>query len=72
MKKVTTYHIDIVCQNRDDAIMFYNMNLGRLNNLQEHGMGDGVGIMHYRECPNPATKPIRIPSPSNQKMEGTL
>lgn len=35
-------------------------------------MGEGIGIMHYRECPNPGTKPIQIPKPSNQKMKGKL
>ena len=72
MKKVTTYHIDITCIERDDAVLFRDMCLSRLKNLAKHGMGEGIGIMHYRECPNPGTKPIQIPKPSNQKMEGKL
>lgn len=48
------------------------MNRNHLREKASKGLGDGISILSHRELPNGAMNPIKVPSPSNQKMEVAL
>jgi len=45
------------------------MNRNHLRKKAKQGLGDGISILSHRELPNGVMPPIKVPSPSNQKME---
>jgi hypothetical protein len=67
MKKIT-YHVEIVCLNEADAVEVRELNRSHLREKASQGLGDGISIMSHRELPNGVMPPIKVPSPSNQKM----
>lgn len=67
MKK-TTYHIEIVCLNEADAVEVRELNRSHLRQKASRGLGDGISIMSHRELPNGVMPPIKVPSPTNQKL----
>ena len=69
-KDRTTYHIDIVCLDQQDAVEVRELAREHLRQKAKVGEGDGIFIMSHRELPNPGSvKPIKVPSPSNKKIE---
>jgi hypothetical protein len=67
-----TYHIEIICWDKADAIEVREMNRNHLREKASQGLGEGISILSHRELPNGVMNPIKVPSPSNQKMEVAL
>lgn len=71
-KDRTTYHIEIICLDKHDAVEVREMNRNHLREKASKGLGDGISIMSHRELPNGVMDPIKVPSASNRKAEVAL
>ena len=67
-----TYHIQIICLDKADAVEVREMNRNHHRKKATQGLGDGISILSHRELPNGVMPPIKVPSPSNQKAEVAL
>ena len=64
-----TYHIQVICLDKADAIEVREMNRNHLREKAKQGLGNGISILSHRELPNGVMPPIKVPSPSNQKAD---
>ena len=67
-----TYHIQIICLDKADAVEVRELNRNHLRKKAKQGLGDGISILSHRELPNGVMPPSKVPSPSNQKAEVAL
>jgi len=63
-----TYHIEIICLDKADAVEVREMNRNHLRKKAKQGLGDGISILSHRELPNGVMPPIKVPSATNQKL----
>lgn len=62
-----TYHINIVTLDRNDAVAMRKLNRQYMKERLDEAGVDNIGMTVYREFLK--TEPVKIPKPSDQKLE---